>query len=215
MKKIILIFGGILFLTITLKAQEVINPNRISIGPRLGFSNSTFAMDDFNTKPRLTPTLGLMFLYSRQETFGIGADLMYTPMGANIQIPSNGHTTELSTQLHYLHLPVQAFYFFNLGQNFHPKVGIGPYVSLLLNSSEKFQGNNVQTAREFETWDYGLIGTLGFNYLLTSRFWLNTDFRYAHGFANVNSSNVNGTTIKNRNISATVGIGFSLGRLME
>jgi hypothetical protein len=45
--------------------------------------------------------------------------------------------------------------------------------------------------------------------------WLNADLRYAHGFVNVNSTEASDLTMRNRLLSFTVGLGFSLERLLR
>jgi hypothetical protein len=211
MKKPFYLFVALTFFSANIIAQEGGFQNTISIGPRLGLNWSNLAGSEMSSSARMTPTFGAMFLYSRHNNWGLAADFLYAPMGANFRIDDNGNgTRELSTQLHYLHLPMQFVYFFDIGiNNIRPKVGAGPYVSFLLNSSNHIDGTSVDLGRDYSTWDLGLNGTVGFNFLITPRIWLNTDLRYAHGFINVD--NIAPDNLNNRNLSLMLGLGFSLG----
>jgi opacity protein-like surface antigen len=216
MKNLIAITVAVLLMGISSFAQESPFQNRVSIGPRLGFNSSSFGSNDLNTNMRIAPTLGIMFLYSQHENFGISADLMYSPMGAHISRNGNGEAADLTTKLHYLHLPAMGVYFFNFGTpTIKPKAGLGPYVSFLANSSETIEGTEVFTGRNFSSWDFGLNGMVGVNFLVTPALWLNADLRYAHGLANVNATEASDISMRNRLFSITVGLGFSLERMLR
>ncbi|HET6244504.1 MAG: PorT family protein [Bacteroidetes bacterium] len=213
MKKTIFILVSIFLFFLNVKAQDLVNPNTISIGPRVGINMSGLSMEDQNTSSRIAPTFGVMMVYSWNRSFGIAADLMYVPMGAKIEIPSNGSSRELNISLNYLHLPIQGLYFYDLTESFRPKIGLGPYVSFLVNSSEKIDGMEVNTGRAYAPLDFGVNATIGFNYLITPRIWLNTDLRYALGLINIEAANGPNTT--NTSLGLTIGVGFSLGTIVN
>ncbi len=223
MKKAVLFFI-VLFFIASGYAQEVDLQNRFSIGPRLGANLSTFNMDE-NTEAdsRFGPLAGVFFLFSMHEMWGISADLLYSAKGADAWdrpfpgLNGVGGFVETNTRLDYLHLPVQANLFFNVGmEDFRPKIGLGPYASFLMNSSStNLGGTAVDVNGSFASWDFGLVGSIGFNYLISPNVWLNTDLRYIHGFTDLNSEFNNDLNFANRVFSLSFGLGFNLGGMMR
>jgi hypothetical protein len=70
-------------------------------------------------------------------------------------------------------------------------------------------------AWDYATWDTGLSGTVGFNYLITPNFWLNTDLRYEHGFVNLNAMAGDNMNMANRVLSLSIGLGINISRVRQ
>jgi hypothetical protein len=214
MKKFVLLISACIF-QIAAIAQEGNFQNRISVGPRLGINNSTFTTDN-GSDGKWGPMAGLFIMYSSHQNWGFTGDVLYSSKGSMWEHRMGGNGSmahQIDTRLDYLHIPLSAFYFLNLTDNFKPKIGIGPYISFLLNSNNTMDGQNF--AWDYATWDTGLSGTVGFNYLITPNFWLNTDLRYEHGFVNLNAMAGDNMNMANRVLSLSIGLGINISRVRQ
>jgi outer membrane protein W len=196
--------------------------NRVSVGPRMGMNSSTFSMNQGETGPIITPLAGLFLMYSKHANWGINADFLYSVKGSQIRqsnVQGNGDV-DVTAYLSYLHLPLQGVYFIRTGkENFRPKIGLGPYVSYLLNSTEEIEIPEIERVNDYANLDFGITGTLGFNFLVSRRIWFNADLRYEHGIMNIKTTSGIGrnpdNNIFNRNLSLSLGFGINLGHIVQ
>lgn len=175
-----------------------------SIGPLLGTNVSTFTGEP-NTKYLAGLSVGGFINHSIDEHFGVNAKLIYSQLGSSYTFNND------INRLHYVQLPVTGVYYFGKnGQNFRPKVYAGLYGGSLLSSNHK-SGDAVVEAdgsSYYKKTDVGGILGLGFNYLLSSKTWLNIDAGYNAGFVDVTTSEA--TDFKNKAFSVSVGVSFPI-----
>ena len=192
--------------------------NTWTFGPKIGMNASSFS--NMSADHRLGPAAGVFFVYSHREHFGVTGDLLYSYKGGESEVNNGDVTTKRSTQLSYIELPVQGMYYFRPGMRFRPKVGFGPYAAVLADGEEQVRteidrdGMNPSAeteteVRKYQSFDWGVVGTAGFNYELMDDTWLNVDMRYGHGFTDITYENA-AEDMKNRNWALQVGLGFPL-----
>lgn len=193
--------------------------NTWTFGPKVGMNISTFSTN--SSQHRFGPAAGVFFVYSHREHFGVAGDLLYSYKGSEWETQSGNLVTKRSTQLSYIEMPVQGMYFFCSHSKFRPKVGFGPYMQLLVDGEEQVKVKPTGDAdpisetegdiRSYQTFDWGLVGSAGFNWEFMDDTWLNMDVRYGHGFSDVLDQN-GMSDVKNRNWAVHMGIGFPLNR---
>lgn len=194
------------FLTTALFAQTT---DRFSIGPRVGVNLAKVTeLDDAEVNPGLV--IGLTSMYSIQETFGLGVDLLYSQEGHRIDVGN----TETSVGVDYIRLlPTFNIFFRDLGESFRPKIYIGPSLGFLVSAESKVEDSKteVDVKDAYNGFDLGLLGGLGFNYRLANRTWLNVDGRFIQGLLDVRENKTGPFDgVKNQNIQFSVGIAFGL-----
>jgi outer membrane protein W len=201
MKKHIQILAILLLMSQLGKAQN------LSFGPMVGLNLSEISnLPNSSTKTGLL--IGGFFNYSHKSSFGVGVQVLYNQLGANL----NNNTEQI--RLNYLQVPVLATYYFgpkNAVGVIRPKLFIGPHLNFLLNATNK-AGNDINTNEsQFNTTDFG--GTLGggLNYSVSKKVWLNFDVRYNFGLIDIskNPSLVN----HNQSLGINVGLSFPLGNI--
>ena len=177
----------------------VSNAQKVSIGPKLGVNFSTLS-DLEGAESRVGLQAGGFLVYSIVEHFGISIDVVYSQQGANSKI--NGSDLHLD----YIQLPLLANIFFNqYGDDFRPKITIGPAVGILASAKGPFVEKD-----DFNSTDFGFVAGLGFNYKVGEKKWLNVDARYGMGASEIFKEDIPGLDVKNSYFSITVGLGFGV-----
>lgn len=192
-----------------------------TFGPKVGLNSSRFT--NLSSEKTTGPSAGVFFVYSTSEHFGFTGDLLYSYKGNEWVTVNEDVTAERSTELRYIEMPMQGMVFFRPGAKFRPKIGLGPYVQVLVDGEEHLMvrtitDENVEVVNETETdvahyrnVDLGLVASTGFNWEVMDRTWINADVRYGHGFRNV-YDDVSIMGVKNRNWAVQLGIGFPISR---
>lgn len=197
----------VLGLTLALFSQ-IADAQNLSFGPIVG-ANFSELHNLANSSTKTGVKLGAFVNYSTEKSFGLGLQVYYNQLGANI-----GNNTD-KLKLSYIEVPLLATYY--LGSSvkkgaFRPKVFIGPHVDFLLDAVDS-KGTSLSTGgTTINSIDYGVTVGAGLNYAIAKQTWLNFDVRYAAGLADVYKSPTL-STIKNNNISINVGVSFPLGNL--
>lgn len=191
-----------LLVTATLSAQE---QQYWIAGPKAGASFSTLSNVE-NPKMQGDFTAGAFAVYSRWAHFGFSSDLLYTRKTSKYDTEVMfGDATSMVTvnpTLEYIEMPILANYFFLKPKSvIRPKIVLGPSLGFLVSK----QGDNPL----FKTFDVGAVGGIGANIRLAQSIWLNVDGRYNHGFLDATEADGD---VMNRNVTATVGVGFGLGK---
>ncbi len=197
-KKITLLFALLLF------NAKLISAQTLSIGPMAGVNVSTIKSAS-NTKSLVGLSIGGFLNYSVNDHFGLGAKLMYSQLGSAYTTSDDIH------RLNYLQLPLTATYYFgDAGNQFRPKIFVGPYVGALLRANHK-NGDEVMggDGQPFynKTDVGGLIGA-GFNYRIKSRTWLNIDAGLGKSFTDITNA---GLGYHNLAFSINAGVSFPIG----
>ncbi len=170
-----------------------IEESKFSFGVKGGFGHS-FITPYNNYKFMPSWNAGISVVYSPFAHWGYGMDVMYSEEGARFGNAEQSYTTHLN----YIRIPVKAIYFFRPYEaDFRPKLALAPTVGFLTNHSQQPQYN---------TFDFGVAGTLGFNYRMVRAIWLSVDATYYQGLIdNFDYNNVNDL---NGNIRLDVGVNF-------
>jgi Outer membrane protein beta-barrel domain len=207
MKKIIgtFLIASVWTISNVANAQE-----NVSIGPVIGASVAKFNGDIQNTKWKTGLNIGGFVNYSIVERFGIKGQLTFTQLGTAF---SNNSTTNT---LNYLQLPILATFYLNgRGNDFRPKLFVGPYVGYLLNAKDQ-DGRDIDTPTTdgsgtyYSNFDGGLQFGAGFNYEVNQKMWLNVEVGYGLGLADVTAFKSN--RITNQQVAVNVGLSFPFGR---
>lgn len=192
MKKSILVFSLILAVS-SLYAQTT-----TSIGPMIGF-NSSIYKGDITTEKWKSPdlNLGLFLNHSKNETFGLRVEALYSSMGTAFT------NSEEVVKAGYIQVPVYGVaYLGKKGTAVRPKLMAGPYVGFLTNVG----GTKVNLNKDdYNKVDFGVKGGAGINFRLSREIWLNTDLYYGFGLADIYKSASN---VTNQSWGLNVGVSF-------
>lgn len=174
-----------------------------SVGFLLGANGSIFQSKFLEEKPLAGLNAGVFINHSKKEHAGIKAELLYSQMGSAFE------NTDSQVKLHYVQIPIYGVYYFNdRGDDFRPKIMIGPYVGFLAKTDGATVGEYSFGDGNFNKVDFGAKGAIGFNYLLNDRLWLNTELTYGQSLANINTLET--SKILNGSGGLNVGISFPL-----
>lgn len=182
-----------------LKAQN------LSFGPTVGVNFAN--LSGFNSlESKAGLSTGLFLNYSTQSHFGIGAQVLYSELGAKFK------NSDEEINLDYVQIPVLATYYFGSKQTtglWRPKVFAGPYVGFLTSAQNQKGGDLNQGGAYYNKTDVGLTLGAGVNYALSQKMWLNLDARYGLGLTDVMKGQAQ--TVANRAFSVNFGLSFPLG----
>ncbi|WP_435353098.1 porin family protein [Emticicia sp. SJ17W-69] len=198
LKKITLLFALLLF------NAKLISAQTLSIGPMAGINVSTLTAAP-NTKALLGASIGGFLNYSIDDHFGLGAKLLFTQLGSSYTY------NEDINRLNYVQMPLTAIYYFgDAGNQFRPKVFIGPYVGALLRANHKSGDEVLGTDGKpyYNKTDIGGLVGAGFNYRIKSRTWLNVDAGLGKSFTDVSKASLG---YHNLAFSLNVGVSFPVG----
>jgi hypothetical protein len=171
-----------------------------SIGPRVGLNFSSISNID-NSKSRTGLAFGLTSTYSISEASGITVDLLASTEGYDVG--------DNEQKLTYLQIPIYFDVFFgDLGESFRPKVYVGVVPGFLL--SAKY--NDADNKDDFNGFNLGLSGGLGFNARVASRIWLNADLRAYLGLSDVTEFDF-GNKNAISTIQPSIGLAYGLSKI--
>jgi hypothetical protein len=175
-----------------------------SFGPEVGLNISKFGGDaNDETDFRTGIAFGLGLTYSIQNTYGVTTKVLYSQRGAKID------DTKLSMK--YIEVPVTGRFFLNRDGLCRPNIFVGPSFAFLTGVSSKLNDGDTVEDEDFkdtyETFDFGLTGGLGLNWLIADETRIILDGRYTHGLSNVVKSD---SDIFNRGFTVSAGITFGL-----
>ncbi|MGR3811140.1 porin family protein [Jiulongibacter sp. NS-SX5] len=173
-----------------------------SWGPMAGINGSTLVDMPLNIyKPGVN--FGAFLNYSNRERTGLKVEAMYSQMGTKF----DGFEDKI--EMHYVQVPVYGVWYLNdRGNNFRPKLMVGPYLGFLLNATGSNTTDNNFTTENFNTVDFGGKGAVGFNWKFSPRVWLNSEFYFGGSFANIYSTDI--INVKNTNFGVNAGLSFPL-----
>ncbi len=186
---------------------------KLFIGPVVSVGHSYFSGDNVNGKTELYPYqgLGARLTYSRNEDWGVSAELYFAGQGADLLMQE----IKYRYRLNYFRPTLQAFFLFGDADNrIRPKAAIGPSFGFLAGGQTRIKKDNetimqVASKDNFKDTDFGFTGTLGATTRLGKRAFLYTEFNYYHGIHSIHLTRKN---VFNRNISFTAGVSFALSK---
>ncbi|MCR9062993.1 MAG: PorT family protein [Cytophagales bacterium] len=174
-----------------------------SWGPMAGINGSTITGDfPLNTyKPGVT--LGAFLNHSTRERTGLKVEALYSQMGTNF----DGFQDKI--EMHYFQVPVYGVWYLNdRGNDFRPKLMIGPYIGILVKGSGSNTSDNTFTTENFNSVDFGGKAAAGFNWKVSPNIWLNSELFIGSSFANIYKTDI--VNIKNQNFGLNMGLSFPL-----
>ena len=212
-------FGFVLLLTIfsvTAMGQEQQTPSETGINAKFGFKagvnfSNLYNINVDDNNMRLGFNVGVFSKIPISKGVSLQPELLYTTKGSKLKydnfILGSG---EYRFNLNYLELPVLAV--FNLGKNFN--IHLGGYAAYLTNTNITDANDDgtineiaVLNASDFNRWDAGLVGGLGFD--ISN---LTIGARYNYGLVNIGKkNNISSQLIsdsKNSVLSVYLGIGL-------
>jgi hypothetical protein len=134
-------------------------------GIKAGLNYSNLIVDNVDDKAaKWGLNAGIFVQLFASETFAIQPELLYSSKGNEVRYTAGVLQQENKFNLHYLDIPILAV--FKLGRA--AELQVGPYWSYLLGANIDTDGDVADGFREvdrdnFDKWDYGLVGGLGFN----------------------------------------------------
>ena len=195
-KGIILVVLASLLTMYQVNAQD-----NFSFGPRVGLNFSN--VSNVNDSKSLTGfVIGLTTTYSISEATGLTVDILGSHEGYELDGTEN--------RLTYLQIPILFDVFFgDLGEAFRPKVYAGIVPGFLLGA--KVNDNKIDKD-DFNSFNLGVGGGLGFNARVASRIWLNADLRAHLGLSDILENN-SGDKVALSNVQPSIGLAYGLSRL--
>lgn len=212
----ILVLSSILAAPDMLSAQEQQTANETKVNSKFGIKGginltNLYVDNASDENMKLAFNAGIFTKLAVAKGFSIQPELLYSSKGSKLTysnfLQGSG---EYRFNLNYLELPVLAVV--NLGKNFN--IHAGPYVGYLLSANIKDVDNNGTingvkelNADNFERFDYGVAGGLGFD---IENFSIGA--RYNYGLNEIGkTNNLSGQLTKNSKnagLSVYIGIGF-------
>ncbi len=198
------------FIALTAAFAQTDIERTFTIGPAVGYGSTWIPNVGYSDLYKSSWNAGVTMNYSQWEHFGLAGDVLYSLEGGRFKTSGDGSDVDIS--LSYLRIPLKVAYFFgDIGNAFRPKFTIGPSFGFLIDESTDVDGTRPAESNlisDHETVDLGGTASLGFNYRLGERIWLNADAYYYHGFLQTdNSSNL---SHYNSNYGLRLGVAFGI-----
>ncbi len=191
--------------------------SRITLGFTLGLGSSWISNLPKYSGAKLSYDLGLSMMYSRNEHWSLGAQLLASREGYRISDTTDDVAGAISVNPLYLRLPLQVTYFLGKrGNRIRPKIYLGP--SFAIKMSERYRKNDQSVSaiiglfshEQFNTIDAGINSGVGLNVYEGGRTWLAIDLGYYYGFANALNASTSSADHFNRNLRLNVGLMWGL-----
>ena len=178
---------------------QVTAQDNFSFGPRVGLNFSNVSNVD-NSESLTGLAFGLTTTYSISESTGLTVDIL----GSHEGFTSENNELDLT----YLQIPILFDVFFGeLGSAFRPKVYAGLTPGFLLGAKV----NDTKVDKDnYEGFNLGVTGGLGFNARVASRIWLNADLRANLGLTDISEG---GDKNAISTIQPSIGLCYGLSRL--
>ena len=218
-----------LFLIFTFHLQ-IVNAQKFSLGPRLGFNISQIRGMDYSL-PRSGWDLGVLAVYKPCQHTGFSADLLLSSSGSRSRHSNASGQVKESwdayINMNYLRLPL--LYNIYIGKDgclFRPKVFAGISTGFLLSARQSLKyskednliivdsSSDKNISNQFRKLDMGLVAGSGFSYQMNRQVFFNFDVRYQYGIQNMmtaRSSNTSNTDPwHSQNIFFLFGVAYSI-----
>lgn len=187
--------------------------SHLSLGPVVSFGHSWNSNLPGEGSFKPSPALGVGLVYSKNEHWGFGAQLLASHEGYRREVNFGSSTIRGSVNPVYVRLPLHAIYFFGkYGDKVRPKLYAGPSIAVKVDELNYFDGESVTPDKDvFNTFDFGLTAGAGVNIRLSRLTWLNLDAGYYHGLLDaVSNTPVSDDFNGNRNLRLNVGLMWGL-----
>ena len=174
-----------------------------SIGPEAGVNFSKYGMDADENETKAGFAGGIFLTYSVINTFGVTGKILYSEKGSR-----NGSSEQ---KLKYIEVPLTGRFFLNKEGKFRPNLFLGPSFSFLCGVSNKVDGSDAVNVKDyktdFNTYDFGVTGGVGLNFILRPEMRLLIDGRYTYGLSDLTKAN---GAVNNETFTITAGVSFGI-----
>jgi opacity protein-like surface antigen len=196
---------------------------QFDIGARIGANISNY---HFNTTLTNTTTSastgilgGLQVDYWFNNMWAFSGQLLYVQKGANFTSVATDSMTQSSTgtvTTNYLEIPLTAKLRFGDDGTVRVYLTAGPTIGFLLSANSALSGGtSTDVKSQFSSTDFGILGGVGLDILVTNSMTIFAEASYRYGFANIDaSSNANDAvnTENTRDIRISAGIVWTLSK---
>jgi opacity protein-like surface antigen len=174
-----------------------------SFGPEVGVNFTKFGGDASDSDYRNGILLGIGLTYSIQNTYGITTKVLYSQRGAKMG--------DIKTSLQYIEVPITGRFFLNRDGKFRPNIFVGPSFAFLTGAASKEGDGDSEDIENyadiFKTFDFGLTGGLGLNWLIANETHIVLDGRYTHGLSDLSKAD---GKVNNQGFTISAGVTFGL-----
>lgn len=173
-----------------------------SFGPEVGLNVTKFGGDASESDYRTGIAFGLGLTYSVQDTYGLTTKVLYSEKGAK--------DGDAKWTMKYIEVPVTGRFFLNRDGVCRPNIFLGPSFNFLTGVSTKIDGETVKDddfKDTYNTFDFGVTGGVGLNWLIADETRIIIDGRYTHGLSNIAKAD---SDVFNRGFTISAGITFGL-----
>ncbi len=196
---------------------------QFDIGGRIGvnISNYHFSTTATNTATSASTGIlgGLQVDYWFNSMWAFNAQLLYIQKGAKIVASSTDQSTTVTDVLsaNYIEIPLTAKLRFGDDGTVRVYATAGPTIGFLLsaNANATLNGGSSQSSDvkdQFTSTDFGILGGVGLDILVTSGMTIFGEAAYRFGFANVNNTSGSSETENTRDIRLSAGIVWTLSK---
>ena len=193
-------------LSLAMSFETIAQDKVWSVGPEVGVSLSKYGTDAGANDFKSGAIGGLFVTYSIENTFGITTKVLYSQKGASFK------SSDTKQTLNYIEVPVIGRFFLNKEGTFRPNIFVGPSFGFLTGATNKVGSNDRVKIDNYDaiynTFDFGVTGGIGFNFLISNETYFIIDGRYTHGLSDITKAP---GVVNNNSLGLTAGISFGFG----
>ena len=193
-------------LSLAMSFETIAQDKVWSVGPEVGVSLSKYGTDAGANDFKSGAIGGLFVTYSIENTFGITTKVLYSQKGASFK------SIDTKQTLNYIEVPVIGRFFLNKEGTFRPNIFVGPSFGFLTGATNKVGSNDRVKIDNYDaiynTFDFGVTGGIGFNFLISNETYFIIDGRYTHGLSDITKAP---GVVNNNSFGLTAGISFGFG----
>ncbi|WP_018343769.1 porin family protein [Cytophaga aurantiaca] len=193
---------------------------RTSIGITVGSGTTWMSNSGQHVVHKESCNVGAAFVYSTQTHWGLGIDVKYSREGYkhtyNGTLAYEGKKMDERVSSDFIRIPIRAIYFFNdNSHNVRPNISLGPSFGFLTGGKIRNEDDNTIYTKTpvkdaYNSFDFGIQGTIGLSFKLRETLWLSTDIAYYHGLIVQNTYGSN--NMMNRNLVLNLGLRIGINK---
>jgi|GEM_PF-1212033 len=172
--------------------------SRFAVGASVGTGhtwvrNNPFSPISINGESNMNPaykpswSAGVSTAFHATQHFGIGLDLLYSLEGDRVE----KGPIAVQIDIQYVRVPLRFFYYFGHSSNsFRPQASLGATAGwktgqhCFITASDRHIAD-VDASNAYNSFDYGLNASFGFNQKISDRIAVNADLVYYHGVSDI------------------------------
>jgi outer membrane protein W len=191
-----------------------------SIGITVGSGTGWMSNTGQHVVHKESCNVGATFMYSTQTHWGLAADIKYSREGYKHTydgtLAYEGKKMDERVSSDFIRIPIRVIYFFNdNSHNVRPNISLGPSFGFLTGGKIRNEDDNTiytktPVKNAYNSFDFGVQGTVGLSFKLRETLWLSTDVAYYHGFITQNTYGSN--NMMNRNVVLNLGLRIGVGK---